>query len=448
MDRTDALALLHQMLDVVEDVDRGPRPPADPEILRGTLPLDLPVTGRPLPEVRRRLEALLRVTPQSADGRSYSQLTSGRDWPAVVGDMLVPVLDHTLATWRSSGSQVWVEDVVVRRMLALLGMPDGEGTFAPGGSLSNLAALVLARDAAEETASREGIGRPHTVYTSASAHYSVRKAAAIAGLGRGRVRAIATDGSGRMDPAALAEQLRADTAAGLRPTAIVATSGTSVEGAFDPLVPLADLAATHGAWLHVDGAWGGAAALVPELRTTKLAGIERADSVTWDAHKAMGVPLTSSLLAVREPGHLAASLDETATYLFGGSAGDNPGRRSLLCGRRNDVLKLWLAWQVHGDAGYEARIRGLLRQTALAVGRVRDADHLTLLLEPEWLNVCFTVDGHEPRAVCARLEADHVGVIGFATVHGSPCIRLVLADANRTDAQVHAVFDAIEAMVG
>lgn len=441
----DALPMLLGALHTLLEVERGPRPPTDVETLRGQLALDLPARGRPRAEVEERLGALIRATPPVGDGRSYSQLTSGRDWAAVVGDMLVPAMDHTLSTWRAAGPQVWVEQVLVERMCGLIGWPDGEGTFSPGGSLSNLGAMVLARDRAEERASRDGIARPHGLYTSASAHYSVRKAAAVAGMGRGRMQAVPVDSEGRMDPAALRAMLERDRDAGLAATAIVATSGTSVEGAFDPLPALADLADEFGAWLHVDGAWGGSAALVPELRRTVLDGIERADSVTWDAHKAMGVPLGCSLLAVRERGRLAASLDETATYLFGGSDGDNPGRRSLLCGRRNDVLKLWVAWQFLGDEGFADRIRRLRAQAELAAERVRRHPRLTLALEPRWLNVCFRAEGIGAAELCAKLADAGEGVVAHGPVAGEHAVRLVLVDPARPDAEVHRFFDALEA---
>eukprot|EP01104_Vermistella_antarctica_P018076 TRINITY_DN6585_c0_g1_i1.p1 TRINITY_DN6585_c0_g1~~TRINITY_DN6585_c0_g1_i1.p1 ORF type:complete len:371 (+),score=73.53 TRINITY_DN6585_c0_g1_i1:158-1114(+) len=303
MRRQEALDLLSRMITVFEEIEAADtRVQHTPEALKKGLgrDLELPSGQQSLAEVEKRLETLVRLTPSCSDGRSYSQLFSGRDWAGVCGDMLVPVLNHTLATFRSAGPHVFVEDILVKKMAERMGL-DAEsvdGTFSPGGSLSNVIALLLARDVAEPTARSRGVRVEHGLYTSCEAHYSVRKASAIVGLGRDTVRRIASDDNGRMCTDALRERMQQDKEAGVLPTIIIATAGTSVQGAFDPIRGLSAIAKEFGAWLHVDAAFGGAACLVPELRKTLFDGIELADSITWDAHKTMGVPITSSVLLV------------------------------------------------------------------------------------------------------------------------------------------------------
>jgi hypothetical protein len=216
-----------------------------------------------------------------------------------------------------------------------------------------------------------------------------------------------------------------------------------VIGAFDPIGPLADIAREHGLWLHVDGAFGGTALMHPEHRGL-LAGLERADSFAWDAHKAMGVPLTCSVALTREPGLMRKHFDESASYLFQQDEDRlNPGTRSLQCGRRNDALKLWAQWQALGDAGYAERVG---RQAALAqhaASIIRGDDRFVLSVEPEWLTVCFEAVGKSSEAVCARLTELGLLNIGYGIVNGRRVIRLVTSNASfgfggdRADADRH-----------
>jgi len=251
---------------------------------------------------------------------------------------------------------------------------------------------------ADPNARERGPGGPRLVaYTSAEGHYSLQKNAGLAGLGRRSVRAIQVDERGRMSVPALLEAIEADRRARHRPFLVNATAGTTVRGAFDPIARIAAVSRGEGLWLHVDGAFGGTLLLSPEHRH-RLAGCERADSFAWDPHKMMGIPLQSSVLLVSRPGLLSACLDENAEYLFQSDPDElNPGRRSLQCGRPNDALKLWAAWQRLGDRGWAERVG---RQVALArrAARLVDADpELLLVEEPASVNVCFEVPGARQR---------------------------------------------------
>jgi len=279
---------------------------------------------------------------------------------------------------------------------------------------------------ADPDARERGPGGPRLVaYTSAEGHYSLQKNAGLAGLGRRSVRAIQVDERGRMSVPALLEAIEADRRARHRPFLVNATAGTTVRGAFDPIARIAAVSRGEGLWLHVDGAFGGTLLLSPEHRH-RLAGCERADSFAWDPHKMMGIPLQSSVLLVSRPGLLSACLDENAEYLFQSDPDElNPGRRSLQCGRPNDALKLWAAWQRLGDRGWAERVG---RQVALArrAARLVDADpELLLVEEPASVNVCFEVRGRASDDVCERLDRDGRLKIGYGIVAGRRVIRLV-----------------------
>jgi glutamate/tyrosine decarboxylase-like PLP-dependent enzyme len=435
-------SLIEQMLDWEQHL-----PAAElrkPEALRALAAIG--PQGRSAAEVLERLGEVMRATPSTSSPRFLNQLFGGREPLATVAEMLTAVTNVSMYTFKAAGAQVLVENEVLRRMLAASGMPAGEGTFTPGGSIANLVALVLARNAAAPTARDYGLGgRRLAIYTSAEGHYSIPKAAGIVGIGRAQVRAIAVDGQGRMSVPALAARIEADLAAGVVPALINATAGTTVRGTFDPIRELRGLADQCGAWLHVDGALGGSLILSP-LHRHLLDGVELADSFAWNPHKMMGVPLQASALLVARSGTLAASLDESADYLFQSDGEDlNPGHRSIQCGRRNDALKLWAAWQHLGDRGWAERLD---RQMALAqhAADLIEADpQLELAERPVSINVNFEVRGCPSELVCERLDQRSRLKIGYGRVGERSTIRLVCVNPALQPRDLEWILDEIKA---
>jgi sulfinoalanine decarboxylase/sulfinoalanine decarboxylase/aspartate 1-decarboxylase len=423
------------------------RRPRDPESLPEDLDLALSEDGLPLAAVVQRLHGILAATPSTATPRFFNQLFAGRDGAAVLGDVLATVLNNSMYTYKVAGVHVLIELELVRRMGAMVGFSDPEGVFTPGGSLSNLCGMQIARNEALEGTNDSGLtGRALRVYTSADSHYSVRKAAALLGIGRDNVIRIPVDDRGRMLPQALREAVRKDREAGHLPMMINATAGTTVLGAFDPLDALADIAEAEDLWLHVDAAFGGSLLFHPGFED-HFEGIDRADSVAWDAHKMMGVPLTCSVVLVRHKGLLTKHLNETASYLFQDDTDDlNPGTRSLQCGRRNDVLKLWTAWKTHGDSGYRRRMEKLRSLALYARGLVKAHPNLVLVREPESLNLCFRVRGVNADRLCTALNQQGKAMVGHAIVDDEPVVRPAFLDPTVTRAHIDAFFDAIHAV--
>jgi glutamate/tyrosine decarboxylase-like PLP-dependent enzyme len=421
------------------------RKPLQPEDLIGELDLTLSEDGLPLDVVVQRLREILAVTPATATPRFFNQLFGGRDGAAVLGEMLATLLNNSMYTYKVAGVHVLLELELVQRMGAMLGFTDPEGAFTPGGSISNLCGMQVARNEALQSTNDCGLtGRKLRVYTSEDCHYSVRKAAALLGIGRNNVIKIAVDARGRMLPDALRAAIHADRAAGHLPMMINATAGTTVLGAFDPLVPLADIAESEGLWLHVDAAYGGSMLFNPEF-ASHFEGVERADSVTWDAHKMMGVPLTCSVVIVRHKGMLTKHFNETASYLFQDDSDDmNPGTRSIQCGRRNDALKLWTAWKTHGDAGYRHRMEKLRSLTLHARAGVVARSDMSLVREPESINLCFSVHGVQEDRLCTVLNEQGRVMVGHAIVDGAPVIRAVFLDPTVSNADVETLLDEIE----
>lgn len=432
---------------ITEQIERDQAEPMraveSADALQAALPLTLDGDSRPWPDTLALLRQVLAATPTTSSRRFFNQLFGGRDPVATLAELTTILSNSPMHTFKASGVQVLIERAVLQRMGALAGLSEGDGAIAPGGSLSNLMGLMLARNAAEEGARDRGLsGTRLCAYTSAASHYSVAKAAGVVGLGRDNVRKIPTDHAGGMQVAALVEQIERDRASGARPVVINATAGTTVLGAFDPLPALADVAERYGIWLHVDAAYGGSILLSPRYRHL-LQGTERADSLTWDAHKLLGVPLTCSALLTRTAGACTEALDEPASYLFQEQALPDPGRGSLQCGRHNDALKLWLSWKHHGDDGLASRIDRLFALAEHTTARVKADPRTHLVREPASVNVCFTVDGIDAAALCRGLWEHGIAKIGHAVVDGVAVVRWVFVNPEITTDDIDAVFDEL-----
>lgn len=423
-----------------------------PSDVRERLALELTEEGATFEGVAGALAQILAETPSSASPAFFNQLFGGRDEIACLAEMLTPLVNTSMYTYKVAGPQILIEQEVIGRMLAKSGFDGGEGILCPGGSLATLTAMLIARNEAIEGARDRGLG-PTTrvaVYTSADGHYSIRKNAGVLGLGRDSVRTIPTDEGGHMAVEALEAALRSDLARGLLPLLINATAGTTVRGSFDPIRSIANIARRYRVWLHVDGALGGSVALSAVHRHL-LDGLELADSFVWNAHKMMGVPLPCSALLLKGRGLLERHLSESADYLFQADGDDlNPGTRSLQCGRRNDALKLWAAWKLHGDRGFDRRIGRLFELARYTASEIEKTAGLELLSVPESINVCFEVTGKSSAQICDRLNFEGRLLVGHGQAGGRRAIRLVCVNPDLEtadiDSALHAICEVAEAI--
>jgi glutamate/tyrosine decarboxylase-like PLP-dependent enzyme len=285
---------------------------------------------------------------------------------AVVADALVSGYNPQLATRGHAPWPVAVEEHLLREVGERFGWARGDvrGAFTSGGGEANTTALLCALAASFPEVLERGVralpGEPR-LYVSAEGHATIARAARLAGLGAAAVRTIPADGAQRMKPSALREAIAKDRADGASPFLVVATVGTTSSGAVDPLLEIATLAERAGAWLHVDAAWGGLAALVPELRTS-IEGIARADSITFDAHKAMSAPMGTGMFLTRKQGVLERVFADRTGYMPRDGASD-PYARSMQWSRRFLGLRVLLPLAAAGWDGYAASLR---RQVALA----------------------------------------------------------------------------------
>ncbi|MEO8197250.1 MAG: pyridoxal-dependent decarboxylase [Thermoanaerobaculia bacterium] len=440
----EATAALTRELLAREDLPADPAT-SDPLQLATAFDLTPGKQGLPVEAVVSRLRQALFATPSSSSWRFVNQLFGGREPAATAAEMLSCVPNISMYTFKAAGAQILIELELLRHMAKHAGLADAEGCFTPGGSIANLVALLLARNAAAPESRDRGLdGARPVAYTSAEGHYSISKNAGIVGIGRQSLRQVPTDAAGRMDVVALARLIDEDRAAGLQPMMVNATAGTTVRGAFDPIRAISTVARKHGIWLHVDGALGGSLVLHPARRDL-VDGVELADSFSWDPHKMMGVPLQCSVLLVSRRGSLTRSLDETADYLFQSHDDElNPGHRSIQCGRRNDALKLWAAWLRLGDSGWNERIERQLGLARLAAEKIAADPELELIEPPPSINVCFAVRGRSSAAICDWLDREGRLKIGHGMVGDRRALRLVCVNPDLEESDLDAILNEIK----
>lgn len=313
---------------------------------------------------------------------------------AALAELVSALLNNGMAVYEMGPSAVPIELAVVDWMCEKLGYTAGAGgVLTSGGSLGNLTALLAMRQAAagfDVWSAGAHAGPPLAVIASAEAHYSVARTMRIMGWGDGGVIAAPVDDKHRLTGAAVEAALRE--AGDRRVIGIVAAAGSTATGAFDPLDELADVAERRGLWLHVDAAHGGGVALSHAHRH-KLAGIERADSIVWDAHKLMMMPALVTAVLFKRGGHVYDAFAQQASYLFASVARDKTwwdlGQRTLECTKRMMAIEVWTALRVHGEALFDDMIDRQVSLAAELAARLDAAEDFELAVQPELNIVCY-----------------------------------------------------------
>lgn len=328
------------------------------------IPLTMDADEAPvsMQELTTALNAVLENSSRTSHPMFMNQLYAGVDPIALAGEWVASTMNSNVHTYEVAPVFTEIERAMLAKVATLwLGMnPDGsapehDGLFVPGGSIANLYSLILARERACPDAKRTGMPPGYVAFCSEQSHYSYMKCAHLVGLGMDNMIKVECGKDGAMLPEALDRAVEEAKAAGKTPFYVGATAGTTVLGAYDPFAALADVCAKHGIWLHVDGAWGGAAVLSNKHKHL-MKGAERADSFCWNPHKMLGIPLQCSIVLSKHPGSFMAANSYKADYLFQPDKNDTDadlGDRTIQCGRKADALKLWLAWKFRGDAGWE-----------------------------------------------------------------------------------------------
>ncbi|KAK6299812.1 glutamate decarboxylase 2 [Coregonus clupeaformis] len=342
--------------------------------------------------------ATLKYAIKTAHPRYFNQLSTGLDMVGLAADWLTSTANTNMFTYEVAPVFVLLEYVTLKKMREIIGWEDGrgDGIFSPGGAISNMYAMLLARFKMFPEVKEKGMSSVPRLaaFTSEHSHFSIKKGAAALGIGTESVICIKADESGKMIPADLERKILEAKQKGFVPFFVSATAGTTVYGAFDPLIAISDICKKYQVWFHVDGAWGGSL-IMSRTHRWKLDGVERANSVTWNPHKMMAVPLQCSALLVREEGLMQNCNQMHACYLFQQDKhydlSYDTGDKALQCGRHVDIFKLWLMWRAKGTIGFEAQIDKCLELSEYLYNKIKDREGYEMVFngKPQHTNVCF-----------------------------------------------------------
>jgi aromatic-L-amino-acid/L-tryptophan decarboxylase len=373
----------------------------------------------------------------------------------VLADALASCFDVNLAVTGKSADLI--EAQALRWVGEFIGYRAHGGAFTSGGMVSNLTALAAAREQALPHSRHEGLtGQRMALYCSSEAHYSVKRAGEILGIGANNVRGLPIDNQHRVNPGDVAKAIEHDAKNNITPLAVVATAGTTLTGAIDPIAELAKVCKERNVWLHVDGAYGLPAAGLPEMKV-KFIGLEQANSVTIDAHKWLYLPKACGVVLVKNRYDLAATFGHHENYMLHDESQLNPVDMTLEYSRPFRALKLWLAFRVHGADQFCSAIRNNLAQARLCKDLVEACEDLELLVEPQLSTVPFR---HIPKTLQANkaalndhnlnlvrhMQEDGRVYVSSAVVDGKVCLRPCFVNFRTCNDDVKVFIDLVLAL--
>jgi aromatic-L-amino-acid/L-tryptophan decarboxylase len=431
----------------------------EPGEIRSGLPADPPAAGEPWDRILGDLDELILpgVTHwQSPDFFAFFPANSSG--PAVLGDLVSSGLGVQGMLWATSPACTELETHVLDWLVEMCGLPErfsstskGGGVIQDSASSATLVALLAARERATHgQANRHGAGGDLTVYTSVHGHSSIDKAVRIAGLGIEQLRHIPAGPNQAMDPDALEEAIVADRAAGLTPAAVVATIGTTSSTAIDPVADIAEICRAHGVWLHVDAAYAGTAAVLPEMRWI-LDGLDGADSYVFNPHKWMLTNFDCSAFYVADRAELIETLSILPEYLknqatASGAVFDYRDWQVSL-GRRFRALKLWFVIRSFGTDGIRAHVRrGIDLAQELAAWVEKDPDFEIATPHPFGL-VCFRHTGGDPvnQRILETINASGEAYITHTVLDDAYTLRAAIGVPGTEQRHVAELWDRIRA---
>ncbi len=421
-----------------------------PGDLSGQLPKAAPEQGEPVDAILEDFRRLILpgITHWNHP-RFFAYFSITGSAPGILAELLCAALNVNGMLWKSSPAATELEQVALGWLRQWVGLPEEFfGIIYDTASVSTLHAIAAARELADPETRAEGASRNLVLYASEQAHSSVEKGAIALGVGQKNVRKIPVDASFRMRPDALGEAIRRDLSAGRKPFCVVATAGTTSTTSVDPVPEIAAIAREHSLWLHVDGAYGGSAAVIPEYRHV-LDGAALADSVVINPHKWLLTPTDLSAFYTRRPEILRRAFSLVPEYL---RTADDPRAVNLMdygvqLGRRFRALKLWFVMRYFGRERMAAILRShieLARQFAAWV----EADERFELAAPVPLSVvCFRMKGpDEPnRRLLDAVNASGEVFLSHTVLNGRFVLRLAVGNVATGRADIETAWRRIQA---
>eukprot|EP01101_Sappina_pedata_P002106 TRINITY_DN12380_c0_g1_i1.p1 TRINITY_DN12380_c0_g1~~TRINITY_DN12380_c0_g1_i1.p1 ORF type:complete len:577 (+),score=160.75 TRINITY_DN12380_c0_g1_i1:1364-3094(+) len=407
-------------------------PYVEPETLASLLDLTLPEDYQGIDKILDRIRDVLHYSVRTGHPLFLDKLYAGSSPIGQVGELLAAILNTNTHVFSVAPVFTLMEIKALKTLNAIFfeGKEEdgGDGITCPGGSFANLLALLTARNITfpqVKSGGMQAVPVQPIILASQGAHYSVTKNAVVLGFGQSSLIKVPTNEFGEMIPSEL-EKVLSEIASynatletgqdGVRrlkkvPFFLQATSGTTVTCAFDRLDQIGEICNKHSIWMHVDACWGGSV-ILSQKHKRLMRGSELARSVAWNPHKALGVPIHSSFILMREKGLLQTSNALGEAYLFHGNDYDL-GDKTIQCGRRPDILKFFLTWQYYGRKYFEDRIDLAFRHTDLYAEKIKNNENFHLVTDKSGLSVCFY---HLP----PQFKSGERKVLPFASVPSTP----------------------------
>jgi len=419
----------------------------------------LPMEAQDLATVMAEFQQVADNGRHNGHPRMFGYVQSAGSFAGVVGDLLASALNQNVTSWRSAPSATTIEHQVIDWMKEMVGFDSaGTGVLLSGGSFANFAGLAVAlRASTGVDLNRHGVAalpaKPR-IYTSSMTHMSIGKAASMLGLGKDAIVTVPVDAAHRMDPAALAQQIARDRAAGHHAICVVATAGDVNTGAIDPLDAIADVCATHRLWLHVDGSYGALAAQSHAVGGAMQA-MGRADSLSLDPHKWLYAPLDVGCLLVRDDQALRRAFSEGADYIDVVADRDMSSYaywdHSPELSRRFRALKIWMLVKIHGARAIREAIDANI-DAAQHLARIVEQSRDFELLAPAPLSiVCFRYrpgDDDFNKRLMVEVQRDGDCYLSNAMIGGRFALRACLVNYRTTRADVERLLDTIRRVAG
>ena len=429
----------------------------EPGDIRGQLPSAPPESGERMEEIFEDLDRVILPGVTHWNHPSFfAYFSSSSSGPGIIGELMSAALNLNGMLWKTSPSATELEETVLDWLRQMLGLSaEFTGVVYDTASISTFHALTAARNAIPEWDVAEngvsGPGAPRlSLYTSEHAHSSVEKAALAIGIGRRGVRKIPVDAEFRMDANALGAAIERDKAEGWRPFCVSATVGTTSTTSIDPVPAIADICQREALWLHVDAAYGGAAAVLPE-RSDVLAGCDRADSFVMNPHKWMFTPADFSAFYCRRPEAVKAAFSLVPEYLrtAEGDSVTNYMEYGIQLGRRFRALKLWMMIRYFGVEGIRKRIREHIRLARQFASWVESDQRFELLAPVPFGTVCFRLRGSNQanEDLLDRINATGKAFLSHTILNDRYTLRLSVGNIRTTEGHVRAAWKLIEGLV-
>jgi len=444
--------------DYFENVEKFPVvPPVEPGDIKMKIPAVPPARGEAMEGIFQDFEdTLLPGVAHWQHPGWFAYFPANNSPASVLAEFLTAALGAQCMVWQTSPAAAELEEAVLDWLRQMIGLPDGfAGVIQDTASTATLCALLSARERATAfEANESGVTTPLAVYASEEAHSSVEKGVKIAAFGKKNLRRIPTDEVYSLLPDRLEDAIVRDREAGIIPACVVATVGTTSSGAVDPLRAVGEICRKHGLWLHVDAAWAGTAALLPEKRSI-LDGVEFADSFVFNPHKWMLTNFDCSAYFVKDPGTLVRTFEILPEYLKTGVDARVRNYRDwgIQLGRRFRALKLWFVIRSYGVEGLQAVVREHLRLATLVKGWVEGDGRFELLAPVDLALVCFRLnDGRDEsgldelnRRLLERINASGRVFLTHTTLRGKYTLRLVVGQRTTEESHVRQAWDVVTA---